>query len=270
MQTNSVPKTSQHVVQLGAEKQIRRILFLIMLFLFVVVIAVVVFLAVMNQRSTLRSSAQQQSTLAEFAGRNIELGLATGEMGHVKQTLERLQRFSVFEGAILYDAEMTPILTMPEGFPLPASITVGGIPTSKTIGDVSYEVTDLNDQSNEVIGRFLIAFTVAPVLSESRWALFYACGLGLMVLVPTMGLAAWRMSHLLKPIGLLENVLQSVALGDLTQQIHVHSKGVVGNIAAHLNRVIFTDLRGSFQAIARIAETLVGSSSNHNSTTVVP
>ena len=81
-------------VKLGAEVKIRRILFFILLILFVTVIAIVVLLGVMNQQSIISSSREQQSTLAEFAGRNIELGLATGEMEAVKGLANKLAEHS--------------------------------------------------------------------------------------------------------------------------------------------------------------------------------
>jgi len=226
---SSVPEDA--FVKLDAEVKIRRILFFILFILFVTVIAIVVLLGVMNQKSIISSSLEQQSTLAEFAGRNIELGLVTGEMEAVKGTLNRLQEYSIFKGAVLYDAEGDKqVRAIPPKFSLPSTV-VPKQTKPVTEGDVTYQSRKLKDQSGTVSGYLVIAFDVSPVLSKSRWTLIYACGIGLLILVPVMVFAAWRTIRLLKPIGLLERVLESVSAGDLTQKLDVTSKGVVGRIA---------------------------------------
>ena len=150
----------------------KKILILMLVSLSVVVVSVIIFLGFRQQQASIRSFAEQHKTLLEFAVDNFELGLSTGRLAAVKGTLDRLQGYSIFEGAILFDAEMTPLIVRPEGFEVPPSMIEQLQETGKAIeGDISYEVGVLRDEDGEVVGKVLIAFTFVPVKAEAREAL---------------------------------------------------------------------------------------------------
>ncbi len=47
-----------------------------------------------------------------FAVDNVQLALAMGEMTAVKQTLGRLQSYSIFAGVLLFDEDLTPLMSI--------------------------------------------------------------------------------------------------------------------------------------------------------------
>ena len=136
----------------------KKILIMMIVCLSVTVVSTLAVLARRQEKATIRLFSEQQSILVRFAMDNVELGLSSYRMDAVKETLGRLQSYSIFAGSILFNAELTPILEMPAGFKLPPSLQEKVLKTGKvTHGEISYEAGVLTDQNGEVIGNLLIA-----------------------------------------------------------------------------------------------------------------
>ncbi len=212
---------------------------MILMALLVTAGSVVSVLITLQQRATKRSFDEQLNTLVQFSVDNVQLGLRTGEMAAVKATLERLQSFSVFEGAVLLDEDLTPLLAMPEEFEPPDSLVQQITMNHKLIqGDISYESGVLRDEDEEVIGYLLIAFTLAPLKAESRHGLLVACGIGLLILLLVVGVTARRVAKIIKPLAEMSDIAGRIAVGHLQHQINFHSEDEIGKLADSFREMI--------------------------------
>ena len=123
----------------------------------------------------------------------------------------------IFEGAILFDSEMTPLIMRPKGFEVPPSMTKQLQETGKAIeGDISYEVGVLRYEG-EVVGEVLMAFTFAPVKAEAREALVYAYAIGILIFVPITVFVAWQTTRMIKPLDSVMTVIHRITAGDVDQ-----------------------------------------------------
>ncbi len=216
-----------------------KILKMMMIALSVTVASVVGVLALLQQKATKQSFHEQLSTLMDFAVENVQLGLSTGQIDAIKETFVRLQTYSIFEGTILFDEEMTPIMSMPEGFELPAPLLERVVESGKEIqGDISYEAGVLKDEDDEIIGNLLIAFTLAPMQSETRRALFYAFVVGILVYLPVIGLTAKKITKMVKPLVNMSDTAAKIAIGDLEQSVEHHSGDEIGKLADAFREMI--------------------------------
>ena len=205
----------------------------------VTVISVVVVLTLMQQKATKRSFSEQLSTLVDFSVDIVQLGLSTGQMRAVKEALGRLENYSIFEGAILFDEDLTPLLTMPEDFELPQSLIDRVIKSGKEIqGEISYEAGILKDEDGETIGTLLIAFTLAPVKAEAGRGLIYASVSGFFILLPIIGLTMLQITKMIKPLEQTVEVLEAVAEGDLSQRLDISTKDEAGQLAEAFRKMI--------------------------------
>ena len=230
----------------------KKILALLLGSLTVVVVSTVTVLALMQQAATLRSFGEQQNTLVEFTVDNVELGLATGRMRAVKDTLHRLPDYSIFYGATLFDEDITPILAMPLGFKLPTEIVDEVLKARKvTQGEVSYEAGILKDEDGEVIGHLIIGFTFAGVKAEARGALLYTLLVGLLILVPVVALVSWQIAKMIRPLGSVVTAINGITSGDLDQQIDHRSRDEIGILAQ-----AFRELVGYIKEIAGAASAI--------------
>ena len=216
-----------------------KILKMMMIALSVTVASVVGVLALLQQKATKQSFHEQLSTLVDFAVENVQLGLSTGQIDAIKETFVRLQTYSIFEGTILFDEEMTPIMSMPEGFELPAPLLERVVESGKEVqGDISYEAGVLKDEDDEIIGNLLIAFTLAPMKSETRRALFYAFVVGILVYLPVIGLTAKKITKMVKPLVNMSDTAAKIAIGDLEQSVEHHSGDEIGKLADAFREMI--------------------------------
>lgn len=232
----------------------KKILIMVLLSLSVVVVSVIVFLGFRQQQASIRSFAEQHKTLIEFAVDNFQLGLSTGRLGAVKGTLDRLQGYSIFEGAILFDAEMTPLIVRPEGFKVPPLMIKQLQETGKAMeGDISYEIGILRGRDGEVVGEVLIAFTLVPVKAEAREALVYAFAIGLLIFVPLIGFVAWQTTRMIKPLDSVLAVIHRTTAGDVDQHIDYHSKDEIGALAQAFRELI-DYIKGMASAADRLSK----------------
>ena len=216
-----------------------KILKMMMIALSVTVASVVGVLALLQQKATKQSFHEQLSTLMDFAVENVQLGLSTGQIDAIKETFVRLQTYSIFEGTILFDEEMTPIMSMPEGFELTAPLLERVVESGKEVqGDISYEAGVLKDEDDEIIGNLLIAFTLAPMQSETRRALFYAFVVGILVYLPVIGLTAKKITKMVKPLVNMPDTAAKIAIGDLEQSVEHHSGDEIGKLADAFREMI--------------------------------
>ena len=219
---------------------LKKILTMILLSLLVPAVAAFGVLLVMQQRATSRSFVEQQSTIIRFAKDNIELGLAIGSMDSVKKTLNQLETYSIFEGAVVFDVN-TGILTMPTEFEAPPWLLNEARVTRnlKVVReDISYETQILRDQNGEVIGSLMIAFSLDSVKAENRRTLIYSAAVGCFILLPVMWIVVCAITKMLRPVEYVKNVLHAVAAGDLTQRIDLNFKDEFGEIASSINQAV--------------------------------
>ena len=95
-----------------------KILAVMLLGLFGTTFSVIGVLAYFQHNATERRFHEQQSAIAKFAVVNVEMGISTGQIMGTKEFLDKLQEYPIFIGAIVYDTEMTPIVTIPKDFNL--------------------------------------------------------------------------------------------------------------------------------------------------------
>jgi len=217
----------------------RKFLVMMLVSLSVVLVSVVAVLAFKQQAATIRSFSEQQNTLVEFAVDNFELALSSGQLAAVNRTLDRLQSYSIFEGAMVFDAEMTHLIVRPEGFEVPPPL-IEQLQQSRKVteAEISYEVGVLTDEDGEVIGSVLIAFTLAPVKAESRQAMMYAVALGFLILLPMVGIVAWQINRMIKPLDLVMTAIQRITTGDVDQHIDYQSRDEIGSLAKAFRKLI--------------------------------
>lgn len=154
-----------------------------------------------NLRSAARSFEEQQQSLVGFAKNNIEVGLSEGLIDFVKVTLERLQTHTIFEGGVIYDAVMTPILVLPEDFTLPEAISARLVETPKIKdGDRHYQRIQLNDEDDELLGHLTLSFSFAPLRADFYRALLISISMGLAIAVPVLVIIMWQLARTIRPL----------------------------------------------------------------------
>ena len=227
---------------------LKKILTMILVPLVVTAITVIGAFVVFEKRSTNRSFTEQRETVLRFAVDNVELGLETGRLNSVRKTLGQLDTYSIFAGAVLFDAEMTPILTMPKEFEVPTSVLANEMaPRSWKFSQQgrSYESGILKDEAGEVIGDLLIVFTNKPIRTANQRALVLSFTFGMFILLPLVALVAWAVVRMLKPIQRLVETMQLVsAERDYSLRVKVESNDEVGMLCAGFN-LMFGRLPGT-------------------------
>ena len=217
----------------------KKILSMILIALLATTGSVVSVLIFMQQKATQRSFEEQLGTLVGFSTDNVQLGLTSGEMAAVRATLERLQTFTIFKGAVLFDEDFTPLLAMPAEFELPESLVHKIDQNGKlVIDDLSYASGTLYDEEREVIGHLLIAFTLEPLNAESTRAILLASGTGFLILLLVIGIVTRRVSRLMAPLTNMSGIAERIALGDISQSIDHHSADEIGRLADSFRSMI--------------------------------
>ena len=132
-----------------------------------------------------RSFNQEREFLVGFTHDSIQVGLANGLLDFAKSTLDKLQTHSSFQGAVIFDTEMIPILSMPEGYAIENS-TLNELIQSGTFeeGLLSYGLTDLHDEDGELIGHMALTFDQSPLQRDSRRALATGIVVGIVIALP--------------------------------------------------------------------------------------
>ncbi len=206
---------------------------------------------VMQSRSTNESFGEQQSTILKFAINNVELGLETGQIDAVRKTLNQLQDYSIINGAVLFDASMTPLLSMPVGYQLPDShLKNRSKPEKWSAADspLAYESGVLKDQDGEVIGDLVIVFTSDPITAANRRVMLVACSFGCLILIPLMFVVVRAVCQMLAPVRKVKTVLQAVARGDLDQSLGITSNDEFGEISTAIDQAI-DGMRDAFTTV---------------------
>ncbi len=153
----------------------------------------------MHRKPMARFFAEQQRTLKGFGTGNITVGLENGLMDFMRTTLEQLRKYSIFEGAILYDAEWTPLLAMPEDFVIPDDLFQKLVESKKAQkGQKTYEMEAILDEDSDVLGSLLLTFDLSPIQQENRRGLLYALAAGILIALPIMKILAWWLSRTLQ------------------------------------------------------------------------
>ena len=199
---------------------LKKILFIVIGSLAFTVISVAGVLIFIQRTSTIQSFNEQQNTLVKFAVDNVELGLSTGQMDAVRKTLGIVQSYSIFHGAILFDSESTPLLTIPENFEIPIMIKDKIVkPDSVATGkiareEVSYETDSIKDINGEIIGYLMIAFTLEPLKKEIIREISYTSLLGTIILLLATVLVVWQITRIIKPLGEMAKAAKRIGAGD--------------------------------------------------------
>ena len=131
-----------------------------------------------NFQSLKNSFEEGQEYLFGFTRDSIEVGLANGLLDFARATLERLQTHSSFAGAIIFDPDMTPLLTLPEEYSIPKNIqNLLLVTNTYTDQQMLYKMRPLLDEDGELNGYLAVNFDLSPLRDEFR----DARGLGLLV-----------------------------------------------------------------------------------------
>ncbi|MFQ5543930.1 MAG: hypothetical protein ACE5FY_06215 [Nitrospiria bacterium] len=195
---------------------LKKILSMQFVTLAITIIAVMGVLTYLQREETIRSFSEQQSTLLQFGIDNIQLGLSYGQLDNVKKTFQHLQTYSIFEGAILYDTEMNPLLVIPEVF---KARHLSRNETALKDQNILYKKDVLIDENGEKIGYLMIAFTLAPVETATRKALSYALMTGGGIFSLSILTSGLQIRKMIRPLGKAVLVLEALANGDLTQKL---------------------------------------------------
>lgn len=81
--------------------------------LFITVFSAVTILAYTQHRATVRRFNEQYQAIISFATTNVEMGISAGNIRAIKKFIEKLGTYPIFAGAIVYDEELTPLMTSP-------------------------------------------------------------------------------------------------------------------------------------------------------------
>ena len=173
----------------------KRVLAMVALSALLTVLAVAV-VAHLLRDSAARAIREQQATLNKFATASVSLGVLLERTDPILHVLDELAKYSIFEGAMLFDAEKTAILTRPASFHVHTGI-LDKVFAGESVaqGEVSYVAEAVTDEDGEVLGYFLLAFTRRPLIAQERKALLTALIAVLPILVILMGLLAWQVIH---------------------------------------------------------------------------
>ncbi|MCZ6634850.1 MAG: response regulator, partial [bacterium] len=156
----------------------------------------------------------------------------------VKQTLNRLQTYAIVDGVIILDAEITPILSIPAGYELPAQLQKEILNTERVSQEHrTFVATQLKDQDGEILGYFLIGFTYETMNAEIRWALLYAIGVGIIILLPVLGIIFWQVTRWTRPLEQTTEVLNALAAGDLDRRLEIVADDEVGQLFKSFNEM---------------------------------
>ncbi len=240
---------------------IKKILSMQFVTLAMTIIAVVGVLTFFQRKATIRSFSEQQSTLLQFGIDNIQLGLSHGQLTAVKKTLQELQTYSIFEGAIVYDDEMLPLLVIPQTFNVAPSL---GEESSIISGKITYERGSLTGDG-EVIGHLLLAFTLEPVEAAVRESMVYAFMSGGIILLLASLFSAFHVQKMIRPLGEAVKILEALADGDLTQKLKIKNmtEDEVYRITVAVNKAIdgmHGGVKGSMGRIGKHSDALTSSS----------
>lgn len=189
----------------------QRILVFITALLLGSVVSAIGVLAHMNRKAAIRSFREQQEVLVRFAVSNVELGVSTGRIDVVRNFLNDLASNPLFAGAVVYDADADPILTVPSGFELPPSLeelvfAAGNVAED----DFSYQSGQIVDEDGEVLGHFVLAISFESMNREALRALGLTALIGLLILLPVTILIAWLLAWMERKLRARELRLREV------------------------------------------------------------
>ena len=209
--------------------------------LFVTIASVITMLAYMQHSSTENRFHEQNRSIVEFAVTTVELGISTGQISPVQKFLGSLKRYEVFVGAIVYDTDSDPILTIPKGFKLAKNKDEIFKAGAFDVGEISYRTADLKDPDGDQIGRLLIALTFAPMKAEARRAILSTAAFGVFILLPVIGIIAWRLRWYEKALKQNEEVLlEKNKTLEQTQVDLKDAKHEIEHMLNNLDQGIFT------------------------------
>ena len=69
-----------------------------------------------NKESVTKSVKEQQKLISNFSTSNVTMGIVSGEIQMVQESLSSLEAFSLFKGAVVFDSDMDSILSVPENY----------------------------------------------------------------------------------------------------------------------------------------------------------
>jgi signal transduction histidine kinase len=206
--------------------------------LFVTVLSSVGILAYLQRKATVRRFHEQHQAIVDFAVSNIEMGLRDQDYRAVKEFLNTLKAYAVFEGIVIFEGNK-PVLVYPENLVFPAErlLQVGQVRD----GEISYEIRTLKYGDEPETEKVAVAFTLAPMNAEGRRTLAIAFVLSVFLLVPTMGMSVWRLRWYEN--ALRENERAAIARNHELEQTEVSlrkTKREIEHILHHLEEGIFT------------------------------
>lgn len=162
------------------------LLYFLLLCLLIVVSLSIFTLSAVNQEKSKEIVRQQQSTLVSFTHSAISIGLSEGLIDYIRLTLQQLSEDNNFHGVVVYDVNVTPLLSVPNRFQ-PSEHIFQKIETmvlnqsdnfSREIEELSessilYKFTPIFDDDNDALGYLLLAFDNTVLESAAKKAMFY-------------------------------------------------------------------------------------------------
>lgn len=246
----------------------KKILTAIILAIVVTVGSIIFVLGRLNGEALEKRFDEQKQSLASFSSDAIEDGLANGLISFIMDTFEQLEKYTIFEGAVIYDSEADlSIISKPKEYTLPEPV-IESLLKGETIiddseieiGDVSYVLNVLNDEDEEPIGYLVSAFTFTPYREESESAQNQALIFGGVIALIVLVLINIYVSRIIRPLKFVVDILQVMSTGDLTQQMDWVGKDEIGTLVATLNKM-GDNLRNSLSEVSTSAKKLATTSS---------
>jgi len=156
-----------------------------------------IFLSNRSQNNLLSVYHEQVNTITFFAQKNISTGLENGLIDFIKLTLNKYTTASVFSGAVVYDEDMTALLTVPEGYKVnddnlkkvleqPLVTTDDVMYREHHDGYSTYRLLNLRGEDEEILGNLVIEFSSGVVEKKVKASLLFALVVGAGITIPIL------------------------------------------------------------------------------------
>jgi len=211
----------------------------IILSIFVTVIGTVTAITLEHKKGLQRDAASKEAMTIEFARSAIETGLANGLIPYIQSTMKRLQEDESFHAAVVFDEDMTPIMSTPSGFSLPEEIlsqfeqdAAQGQASALVDDNLNYGLSGILDEDGEQLGYLVLSFDHNIIQQMVNSSIVYASVVAIIIALLVIVVVAWQVTIMIAPISAATKSMQDLADGNTDIEIiGMERKDEIGHMA---------------------------------------
>ncbi len=210
----------------------------------VTVIGTVFAITFEHKKGLMQDAYVKEEMTISFASSAIEVGLANGLIPYIQSTMKELQEDESFNGAVVFDEDMTPMMSAPSEFELSDAImekleTASGQiksgPVSVFEGQLTYALSSILDEDGEQLGYLMLSFDRGVIQSTINKSMLYAAGVATIIALLVIAFVAWQVTIMIAPISGAARSMKDLVEGDTNINIVGTSrKDEVGEMARAL------------------------------------